>query len=31
MLAGFFIALYWKTEKPNALFPAFFFLAIGIV
>lgn len=31
ILAGFFLALYWKTEKLNSLFMAFFFLAIGIV
>lgn len=27
----FFLARYWKTEKLNALFLAFFFLAVGIV
>ena len=31
ILAVFFLARYWKTEKLNALFLAFFFLAIGIV
>lgn len=31
ILAGFFLAWYWKTEKLNALFLAFFFLVIGIV
>lgn len=31
ILAVFFIARYWKTEKLNALFLAFFFLGIGIV
>lgn len=31
ILAAFFLARYWKTEKLNALFLAFFFLAIGIV
>lgn len=31
ILTVFFFARYWKTEKLNALFMAFFFLAIGIV
>lgn len=31
ILFWFFLARYWKTEKLNALFLAFFFLAIGIV
>ena len=31
ILAVFFLARYWKTEKLNVLFLAFFFLAIGIV
>lgn len=31
ILAGFFFARYWKTEKLNALFLAFFFLAVGII
>lgn len=31
ILAWFFLIRYWKTEKLNALFLAFFFLAIGIV
>lgn len=31
ILFWFFLARYWKTEKLNALFLAFFFLGIGIV
>lgn len=30
-MAAFFLARYWKTEKLNALFMAFFFLAVGII
>lgn len=31
ILAGFLLAWYWKTEKLNVLFLAFFFLAVGVV
>ena len=31
ILSVFVLARYWKTEKLNYLFLAFFFLVIGIV